>query len=168
MLRDELAESDEDELIMTIDSVPEELLDVLTICDGQDPMAPTTLFPNALRLLSSKEIVSYYRGFFQYGEKDGTAMKLTNRERVSEHNDCRVKFDRCWQRGWIPFAGSITWLFIDLSPTAKGQAGQIVHWNQDDGFGNVIAHSLQQLIDRIAVKTESGEMISMLDRIPNA
>ena len=167
-LRDAIQEQDEDELVMALDSAPEELLEILAICDGQEPVARMPLFPFSLRLLSAKEVASYYEGFFKHGDSDGGAMKLTNRDQVIEFNDARVKNDRWWQRGWVPFAGRISWLLIDLSPAENGQIGQIVHWHQDDGFGNVVAHSLQQLILDMTTTVDCGKKALSLERAPNA
>lgn len=163
-LRSPLSEADEDKLAMELEPCDEVLVELLSLHDGQEQLAETTLFPGSYRLLNAKEIVDRYIGMFKYGEKDGLAQFL-KRPPLPKFHDSRVREDRFWQTGWLPFAGEIEWVFIDRNPAEGGSDGQIVRWNRDDSFGDVVARDLSHFLELSIEMVESGNSKSRFKRL---
>ena len=126
-------------------ALPSQLIEIYRLNDGQasDPCASVFL---GHALLSAKSALKSYDAKFNYGWDE----RLTRTPFPPEIHDPRIRQDRGWQTGWLPFAAvpeSGDFLFLDYCPLPNGKIGQIVEWWSDDSYGNVIANNLEHLIE---------------------
>jgi len=66
-----------------------------------------------------------------------------------------------WSTGWIPFAtnGGGDYLCVDIAPTATGRVGQIITHSHETGVHRLLAPSLADYLEDLALKLEQGEFV---------
>lgn len=135
--------------------VPVELAASLSIHDGQDDKArlPVVFVKTAWFLLPAAGIVSAFEALEQLAA-DG---EFDDREGSNQDGFVQPKW---WSAKWVPFAVNAAGdhLCIDLGPTRKGKAGQLLWWYHDEDFREREHVDLTSFLRAYADALSSGQL----------
>lgn len=135
--------------------VPPELEAYLSIHDGQDekPRLPVVFVKTAWILMPAASIVSAYK------ELEGLAADGEFDDREGSNEDGYVQ-SQWWSEKWVPFAVNAggDHLCIDMGPTKKGKAGQLLWWYHDEDFREREYSDLTSFFRAYAGALASGQL----------
>lgn len=96
---------------------------------------------------------------------------LCGLERDGTFAGCRVEADQqvkptWWNARWLPITsdGAGNHLCVDMDPTTKGSAGQIIRYWHDGGERSVVARNFMDLFAQTLNQLESGELVVSEDK----
>lgn len=144
-------------LLETVPGAPKELVALLEIHNGEEPISWISVLPNGMQLMDVESILQFQA--YQTGTSDDFMENIDElvADNIKDRPVGPVKHVFSYSKR-VPFAqlnGDVIW-YLDLDPASGGKVGQVVEEDAECMRLRVIADSLDDLFEKYSQDIRIG------------